>query len=441
MIRKTGADGLRAIACVLVIVNHWGERLNTRGLGDGWAFFGALVPTFAAGVSLFFVLSGFLLAGPFWEAWFAQQPLPSLRVYAVRRAGRILPGFYLSLLFCYVLSVLFYPGQPALFWRYLSGLSLTAGFHWLTLFPTGINGPLWSIGFELVSYALMPLAMVGLFALGKRSREPLTAAFWWLGVLALVLAVNQNVHDMLVTDPRGKGWQFGLVGGAKYWMPNYNPIGFFAQFTMGILTAGLLVKSRTSPRAQAWSQRGAFDLLSVLLILGLAGILWSQAGAPDFSFSFQDQPYYFPLFPATAGLLLFSLSQSRWAGRFLDNPVFSFLAKISFGLYIWHYTIAEILGVTLFPDFHYGRVADLGRWFLIGAILLGLSIAVASASWYLLEQPIIKRAQAWRPRAAGEVRSKRTLVVLVTTFVALVGIPLVLALANPTAFSLPRPWF
>ena len=76
MIRKTGADGLRAIACVLVIVNHWGERLNTRGLGDGWAFFGALVPTFAAGVSLFFVLSGFLLAGPFWEAWFAQQPLP-----------------------------------------------------------------------------------------------------------------------------------------------------------------------------------------------------------------------------------------------------------------------------------------------------------------------------------------------------------------------------
>ena len=51
----------------------------------------------AAGVSIFFVLSGMLLSYPFWRAYFEKRPHPSIRHYVARRAARIMPGFYVAL--------------------------------------------------------------------------------------------------------------------------------------------------------------------------------------------------------------------------------------------------------------------------------------------------------------------------------------------------------
>ena len=49
--------------------------------------------------------------------------------------------------------------------RYLSGLFLVAGFHWLTWFPVEFNGPLWSIGVEITSYAFLPFCLALIFKL------------------------------------------------------------------------------------------------------------------------------------------------------------------------------------------------------------------------------------------------------------------------------------
>ena len=91
--RLLGADFVRATACLTVLFHHLAQRMSWQedlGFIEWFRLF-AQMGTF--GVAMFFVLSGFLLSRPFWQALDAKGPMPSLRVYAMRRAARILPGY------------------------------------------------------------------------------------------------------------------------------------------------------------------------------------------------------------------------------------------------------------------------------------------------------------------------------------------------------------
>ena len=85
--RSAGLDLLRAIACALVAVFHLRTVLDVD--------FGPLNPVIEggdSGVYIFFALSGYLLYRPF-----LGRPV-DLRAYGIKRAARILPGYYLALL-------------------------------------------------------------------------------------------------------------------------------------------------------------------------------------------------------------------------------------------------------------------------------------------------------------------------------------------------------
>ncbi len=96
-LRVNGADGLRAIACLLVLFHHAAQRFNPE-YSPGWikalhyAGWRAEV-----GVALFFVLSGCLLSMPFWHAYVNATKGPSLVEYARNRIARIVPGVWLTL--------------------------------------------------------------------------------------------------------------------------------------------------------------------------------------------------------------------------------------------------------------------------------------------------------------------------------------------------------
>src|SRR5690606_30879217 len=177
----------------------------------------------------FFVLSGFLLARPFWLALDAGKPMPAVKVYALRRMARILPGFWLALVVSLVLDLRL--GGKGLeaerLTRFVTGALLISDWHWVTLFPVDNNGPLWSIGFEVTSYLLLPVALAALFARGAKGAA---ARLLWVGVIGVVLAGHVLVVQWAPIDEVERGWQFGLAGGAKAWMPRFNPLGFFAIF-------------------------------------------------------------------------------------------------------------------------------------------------------------------------------------------------------------------
>ena len=145
--RIPGADGVRALAALGVIFHHIFQKFQA-GTQVAWLQdVHGLAIKGAAGVSVFFVLSGMLLSYPFWRAYFEKRPHPSVRHYVARRAARIMPGFYAALAVSFVVTAVIaanrgsHTTQPVR--RLIAGATFTSEFHWVTFFPddTIMNPP------------------------------------------------------------------------------------------------------------------------------------------------------------------------------------------------------------------------------------------------------------------------------------------------------------
>lgn len=383
--RLHGADFMRASACTIVLLHHLAQRADyTSALGDN-PFVHVLSSVGGMGVAIFFVLSGFLLARPFWAALDSGAPRPSIRTYLLRRAARIVPGFWLALTVTFILSITVF-GSTLDGWlglRYLSGVFLVSDWHWTTLFPVEINGPLWSISFEVTAYILLPLAFAALFRAGRGRLRGWGARLAWLAVIATAMAAHAVFVATVHVDPLDKGWDYGLQGGAKTWMPWFNPFGFFAIFAVGALGSGvgtLLV--RANPLI--------CDLLAGMALLAVATIIWTNGmhGGGEF-YGLLSIPYEFPIFPLLVALFLAAAPSGRLVGRLLDNGPVRYLARISFGIYIWHYLVLELVRLYWVPQMVQGGITDPAGFLTASAAIIGITLVIAAASWHWLEQPIL----------------------------------------------------
>ena len=405
--RFSGLDGLRAAACLLVIMHHIAQRLDIYSQNFILQHFQLFFLMGNTGVSFFFILSGFLLSYPFWSNYLKGEPFPDIRHYIRRRAVRILPGFYAAFAVSTVLSLIFVPDMDHFARRILSGITFTAGFHYTTLFPSFTNSPLWSISFEVFSYVLMPLFMAFLFFLTGKKRSFKKAFIFWCFSLVLILSINQLIHAFLTPDNVKRGWEFGLTGGSKWWMPNYNPVGFFGHFIFGIFAAGISARifaSRTlfrNPRNRLF-----FDATAFISLAGIILLLFYGSGTEEFTFGLQKQPYFFPYLTCLGAILSVSLVNSMHAGKILDSRFMRFTAKISFGLYIWHYLIILLISVYILPEYHeYMRIKDWKLWAGASMLLIVLSYGAAALSYRFIEKPFLDRDKA--PKAAPAFRIKR----------------------------------
>jgi peptidoglycan/LPS O-acetylase OafA/YrhL len=90
-----GIEGLRGVAAVAVLLYHVQRQLarpttDVPVVGE--------IAFLSHGVTLFFVLSGFLLFLPFARGLLADGPMPRLGRYAANRALRVFPGYVAVLL-------------------------------------------------------------------------------------------------------------------------------------------------------------------------------------------------------------------------------------------------------------------------------------------------------------------------------------------------------
>lgn len=379
----------------MVLLHHLAFRMDMGNVPDGAAPVLAFLVMGSFGVCIFFVLSGYLLARPFWLALDRGEAMPSLRDYTLRRAARILPGYWLALVVSLIFSVTI-SGSPLdseHMLRFAAGFLLISDWHWFTLFPVDNNGPLWSISFEVTAYILLPLCLAALFALRLGSRS---ARLAWLGVVALVVALHWLVVQWAPIDEVGRGWDHGLVGGAKAWMPRFNPIGFFAIFAIGALAAGIQVKC-------AAMRHWAFDLIGLGALGATLAIMAAHVGGPSEGFGLFGIPYGYPWMPLAAGLALIALPSSIVAGRLLDNRLARFIAQISFGIYIWHFLIIGLLARLLPPSFQTWNEGGWTIWLWSSALAIALSIAVATLSFHALERPAVRWARGLEKPAPRRV--------------------------------------
>ncbi len=398
----TGFDGMRAIACLWVIVFHLSQKLNPAQLASSVQELQSVILLGNIGVSIFFVLSGALLSYPFWRNWLSGKEAPSLRGYAIKRFARIAPGFYLAMFVSLVLSIVVFGNtlDGQLLTRFLAGMTFVSSFHWVTFFPVEVNGPLWSIGFEVFAYVLLALFMVAMFRLVK-TRTLATAMFYWLGVAMLCIGIHLLITHYLVPSDEGRGWQYGMVGGAKSWMPWYNPIGLFNHFLLGIFAAGFLSYLLRIQIKKAWY----FDAIVLIVLASISLYLISYRHSYTGFNGELDNIYFWPWFPLAIAMSLCFLPFTQFMGKVLDNRFMRYVAKISFGLYIWHAIIIEVLHVTLFPDFGYMTVKTLSDWLMPAALSIGLSFIVAAASYKYVEHPVL----AWGHKRAAELPNKPSL--------------------------------
>ena len=423
----------------MVVFSHLAQRLEMPKQAGWIQEIQQFLMTGAYGVSAFFVLSGMLLSFPFWRRYLNGLPMPSLKEYARRRFLRIAPGFYVSLIVTFIIARALEPGD-FMWLRLLSGLTFTSAFHFVTFFPVELNGPLWSIGFEVFCYALMPTFMIGLFVLVRRmqqnanlrtrtvTRETTRTSFrgdtkivthsitktvirgkatpklekpvpgssalafgYWLGVLILTILAHQWIVTHLIPDSDGRGWDHGLIGGAKFWMPNYNPVGLFAQYCIGVLTAGVIAYwQRRLTILERPLQNPRLNWLAIGAFAAAMALVWNMRHANEFSFSLGSQPYAFPFFAILIGAVLATTPFTTWAKNIIDNRFTRYTAKISFGLYIWHYPILELVRLLHNSDYKYFGISSLGYWAVLTVVILGLAYGMASLSYTHIESPFLK---------------------------------------------------
>ncbi|MBI1402899.1 MAG: acyltransferase family protein [Porphyrobacter sp.] len=395
--RLAGADGLRALACLLVVFHHLALRTGFEAgeVGPDW-----LVPFISNGgfgVVIFFVLSGFLLGRPFWVALEAGDRFPSLRTYALRRFARITPGFLVALCASLAIALLYeqsrLDGMTLL--RFLLGATFLSAFYAPAIFPSEVNGPLWSISFEVWSYLLMPLAFAAIFALPKVAARRAGRLALWLAVIAAAVALHVAYIRFLPrpAPPPFGSEPFTLIVLGKVFGQWFSIFGMFAIFAIGVLAAGLQVIAARRPGAWA-------DLVAAAC---LAGAVWicadfDRSGYPGATLNgIFGLPYnQYPLFPSLIGGFLVAAPSSRWLGHLLDRQPMRYLATISFGIYIYHMVILFIVADALFgPDGNATTGAGLAA--MIGLVLAG-AIALAHVSWHRLEKPVIEWARRFEHR-------------------------------------------
>lgn len=374
-------SGARAIAAIAVIGTHAGF-LSGRSLGH--RPFAGLLARLEFGVTLFFLLSGFLLSRQF-LAEPHRLHWQGLRTFWRRRFLRILPAYWLAIT---VVLLWLSPTRPTKsdWWSYLL---LIQTYDHRNLNPD--LSQMWTLGVELSFYLALPMLLL------VARRFPIRHT-WRLATLLVVMVAAALASELFIHSAIGSETESLL------WLPNY-----LDWFALGIGLAALTVEGALPASWYGVPRRWA-SCPGTCWALGLI-LLWfttTPIGGPrdvspasTWEWTLKHLLYggsaFFLLLPLVAGA-------EQWTDLMLGNRFARWLGECSYGLYLWQTAIVLHLQSALGWPVFSGHFAPL---FLAS---VAVSVAAGGLSWYLWERPLLRRfSVSWRSRAAasGTPRSRR----------------------------------
>ncbi len=309
--------------------------------------------TGAFGVSLFFVLSSYLIT----ELLLREKDLMGtldLRSFYIRRILRIWPLYFAFLALAVGLQWIV-PGQHVT-WRAGMWFSFLAG-NWFIVFhgfPSSVIFPLWSVSIEEQFYITWP-------AVVRKVNE--TTMLIFAGLL-LVAATASRIYLGMHRALEGDVWCNTFV--------QLDPIA------AGILIAVLLKGEipRLSKRART--------------AMTLAGVTALALGS--LYFGIKNDPltttrivFGYPSVALGGALLLLAVLRTSTGG---GNRVLIYLGRISYGLYVFH-----VLGLLVSDHAVHDQTANLFRYSLRVGVALTATIALAAVSYRWLETPFLSLKQ------------------------------------------------
>lgn len=354
-------DGLRFFAFLLVFFHHAApNRLPDPQAPPDWQYWWhALVMGGAFGVPIFFALSGYLLTTLLIREREATGSV-DIRAFYMRRVLRIWPLYFAVVLLDGVLYPLL-QGQRVDFSHLLGFATFTANFQLLNP-RTTLGMPLmilWSVCIEEQFYLVWPWLVARLSPLSIR----LSA---WIMALAAI------------------GFRAGAAGAGWWWSGAwFHTLGHLDAIGFGALAALEFGQFKLKPLERS------------LLVAGMFVVVVSIGGMAPLSGIDRPLPltpallYTFVAAASALGVWALATAPQRYNGPFAA-PAFVWLGRISYGLYALHTFVLAVVKLPSSLPFP-----------AVMAIQFCATVALAAASFFLLEQPFLRLKKRFQAIPSG----------------------------------------
>lgn len=406
-------DGVRAIACLSVIAYHvhyaafksFDLHFYSTTIGK---FIYNLLMSGWSGVTLFFVLSGFLLFIPYAKSLLFEDQWPSARSFYWRRILRIVPGYYISLA---ILIVIRHPEYLQL--DHLKSLTLFLTF--LMDAPATfqqINGPFWTLAIEWQYYMLLPIiALIFslLIRLGKSPRQRFSLIICCLMAM-LVWGLGTRYFGRYYTLHPDETFLVDRPILNNILLVTYGASGkYFEDFAIGMLVCTIYIFTRKAASDNKLSN--ILNRCSIpLFILGILPPLFVStwiAFAPQLpikqyigAHSWLNEIGYSLGFGLCLTAILFGPASLK---RPFEWYPLRWIGMVSYSAYIWHLPILAIFEIFVYPLLaHRFSVVYFSYWGWIVFLVIPFSYLY----YRFIEYPGIKLANKSRQKQTTRLISQ-----------------------------------
>lgn len=392
----TGLDGIRAIAVIMVLAYHLKLALFKSGF---------------LGVTVFFVLSGYLITGILISE-VEEEGTIDLKNFWLRRIRRLVPAVMsMAVVIIFVSAVV----NRVIFTKGCKDfLASVLGFNnWWQIFnkvsyfeAAGVPSPFthcWSLAIETQFYLIYPLILLGIYKLAKSRGEGRAKRGLLFAGVTLLLALISVILMIVLFNPQQDASRV-------YYGTDTRAFSLLFGALLAILWDYRMVPRRLSASVNMVLGSVSFAVLLVMTIaINGSSNFWYRGGQ----------------FVGTilTVLVIYAVSgRKTLLSRLLSHPVLKWIGDRSYSIYLWHYPIILLISKGIKAS-----------WW-ITLIELVLSVVLAELSYRFIETPIrhgiigeylnILRS---RPKSRQEKKrqvqvARRSLKVMAGTFVLTVSL-------------------
>lgn len=363
------------------------------------------------GVTVFFVLSGYLITGILISE-VEEEGTIDLKNFWLRRIRRLVPAVMsMAVVIIFVSAVV----NRIIFTKGCKDfLASVLGFNnWWQIFnkvsyfeAAGVPSPFthcWSLAIETQFYLIYPLILLGIYKLVKSRGEGRAKRGLLFAGVTLLLALISVILMIVLFDPQQDASRV-------YYGTDTRAFSLLFGALLAILWEYRMVPRRLSASVNMVLGSVSFAVLLVMTIaINGSSNFWYRGGQ----------------FVGTilTVLVIYTVSgRKTWLSRFLSNPVLKWIGDRSYSIYLWHYPIILLISKGIKAS-----------WW-ITLIEIVLSVVLAELSYRFIETPIrhgiigeylnILRS---RPKSRQEKKrqvqvARRSLKVMAGTFVLTVSL-------------------
>jgi peptidoglycan/LPS O-acetylase OafA/YrhL len=368
--RNSALDSLRGLSTILIVLYHISfvsgytvAHANSSG---------AYIDRLNIGVAIFFVLSGFLIFRPFAHSLIHGSPLPKTRNYYLKRAARILPGYWLALFVLAGLDALTIVNTSG----FIRNVFIVHSFTEHNVF-TGIRQA-WTLAIEMSFYVVVP-AFAYIFVRQTKRRDGPVSVSSLLKALS-VLFLSAYVFRLFIHQT-----DFWFLKTAHIWLPSHMDTLALGMGLAVLVEAPTSSETLSKVRIFLANHTGAFVLSSVFV--------WFMSANINMAIGLNKSEFHIELLGhflyGMASVLLvapFCVDSRSLLVKAMSLRLFTWLGTISYGIYLWH---MAFLGGN-FAEKYMPYTENDGQVLLRFLVVLPASIAIASLSYYVIERPIMR---------------------------------------------------